>query len=103
LLLSQRLKQGRNLCVLELNDLLLTLLDKSTKDREQDVPGLEDAGHVRRRKAAILPGPTDEIKRLRTDNSTSPKTHSNAAIGVRRSFLTLRGSVDEAVFLAELQ
>ncbi len=48
-LLTELLEQSLDLCVLELNDLLLPLVDHAAEGGEQDVPGLEQEGHVRRR------------------------------------------------------
>ena len=47
------LQQCFDLCVLECDDLLLTLIDHATEGSEQDVPGLEQEGHVRRRKSPV--------------------------------------------------
>ena len=52
-LLSELLQQGLDLSILKLNDLLLTLVHKAAEGRQQDVPGLEDKGHVRCRKWAV--------------------------------------------------
>jgi hypothetical protein len=46
-LLSELLQQGCDLSVLELDDLLLTLIDHATECGEQDVAWLEDKGHVK--------------------------------------------------------
>lgn len=48
-LFSELLEQGFDLCVLELNNLLLTLVHQAAETGQQDVPGLEQRGHVRRR------------------------------------------------------
>jgi hypothetical protein len=48
------LQQGFDLCVLELNDLLLPFIDHGAEGSEQDVPWLEQEGHVRRRKSASV-------------------------------------------------
>ena len=39
-LLSELFEQGLDLCVLELNDLLLPLIDHAAEGGQQDVPGL---------------------------------------------------------------
>jgi len=51
--LSELFEQGVNLSVLELNDLLLTLVHHATEDGEQHVPRLEQERHVRRRKSPV--------------------------------------------------
>ena len=61
-LLSELLQQGLDLGVLELNDLLLTLVHKAAKGSQHDVPWLEQKSHVRRRNWQC-PVPTDESKR----------------------------------------
>jgi hypothetical protein len=50
-LLSELLQQSLDLCVLELDGLLLALIDHATECSEQNVPWLEQEGHVRRRKS----------------------------------------------------
>ncbi|MEO1981107.1 MAG: hypothetical protein ABGZ24_11365, partial [Fuerstiella sp.] len=40
-LLSELLEQSLDLCVLELDDLLLPLIDHGAEGSEQDMPGLE--------------------------------------------------------------
>ena len=52
-LLSDLLEQGFDLCVLEFDDLLLTLVHKAAEGRQQDVPWLEDGGHVRHRNRPV--------------------------------------------------
>ena len=52
-LLSELLQQCFYLCVLELDDLLLPLIDHATEGSEQNVPWLEHEGHVRRRKSSV--------------------------------------------------
>ena len=49
-LLSELLEQCFDLCVLEFDDLLLSLVHHAAECSKQDVPGLEQEGHVRRRK-----------------------------------------------------
>jgi hypothetical protein len=51
--LSELLQQSFNRCVLELDDRLLTLIDHATQCSEQNVPRLEQDGHVRRRKSPV--------------------------------------------------
>ena len=55
-LLSELLQQGLDLSVLELNDLLLPLVHKAAEGRQQDVPGLEQKRHVRRRNRPVSGG-----------------------------------------------
>lgn len=52
-LLSELLQQGLDLGVLELDDLLLTLIHEATENSQQNVPWLEDKGHVRRRNRLV--------------------------------------------------
>ena len=42
-----------NLSVLKLNDLLLTLVHQTAEGSQQDVPWLEQEGHVRRRNRPV--------------------------------------------------
>jgi hypothetical protein len=49
-LLSELLQQCFDLRILEFDDLLLPLIDHATECSEQNVPWLEQEGHVRRRK-----------------------------------------------------
>jgi hypothetical protein len=53
-LLSRLLQQGFDLRILELDDLLLSLIDHAAECREQNVPGLEQEGQIRRRKPASV-------------------------------------------------
>lgn len=48
-LFSELFEQGLDLSILKLNDLLLPLVHKAAEGSQQDVPGLEQRGHVRRR------------------------------------------------------
>ena len=50
-LLSELLQQRLDLSILKLNDLLLPLIDHGAEGSEQNVPGLEQEGHVQRRKS----------------------------------------------------
>jgi hypothetical protein len=52
-LLSQLRQQSLDLRVLEFDDLLLTLIDHATEGSEQEVPRVENEGHVRRRNRAV--------------------------------------------------
>jgi hypothetical protein len=52
-LLSELLQQCFDLSVLEFDDLLLTLIHHATECSKQDVPWLEQEGHVRRRKSPV--------------------------------------------------
>ena len=52
--LSELFDQGVNLSVLELNDLLLTLVRQAAECSQHDEPWLEQKGHVRRRKSASV-------------------------------------------------
>ena len=52
-LFSELLQKGVNLSVLELNDLLLTLVHKDAKGGQHDVPRLENRRHVRRRNRPV--------------------------------------------------
>ena len=63
-LFSELLEQGLDLCVLELNDLLLLLIDHGAEGSEQNVSGLEKEGHARRQNRQF-PVPRGEIKRRR--------------------------------------
>jgi hypothetical protein len=51
--LSQLLQQCFDLCILELDDLLLPLIDHAAECREQNVPWLEQEGHVQCRKSTV--------------------------------------------------
>ena len=51
--LSKLLKQSLDLSVLELDDLLLSLFDEAAEGSEQNVLGLEQEGHVRRRDSSV--------------------------------------------------
>ncbi|MBM82561.1 MAG: hypothetical protein CMJ78_18510 [Planctomycetaceae bacterium] len=62
---SELLQQGLDLSVLELNDLLLTLVHKAAEDSQHDVPWLEQKRHVWRRKSASVRRLRIEIKRAR--------------------------------------
>ena len=53
-LLFQLPEKGFDLCVLELDDLLLPLIDEPAECSEQNVLWLEQEGHVRRRKPASV-------------------------------------------------
>lgn len=53
-LLSKLLQQSLDLSVLELDDLLLSLVDHAAECGEYDVPGMENEGHVRRRNMASV-------------------------------------------------
>ena len=64
--LHQLLQQSLDLCVLEFDDLLLTLIHHATECSEQNVPGLEQEGHVRRQNNQS-PVPKGEIKRRRCE------------------------------------
>ena len=55
-LLSELLQQGFDLGVLELDDLLLTLVHKAAKGSQHDVPRLENRRHVRRRNRPVSGG-----------------------------------------------
>ncbi len=48
LLFSALLQQGVNLSILKLIDLLLPLIDQGGEGSDQDVPLLEDRGHIDR-------------------------------------------------------
>ena len=51
---SELFKQCFDLSVLELNDLLLTLVHEAAEGSQQGVPWLEGAEHVRRRKSVSV-------------------------------------------------
>ena len=53
-LFSELFEQGLDLSVLELDDLLLTLVHKAAEGGQHDVPWLEQKRHVRRRKSASV-------------------------------------------------
>ncbi len=53
-LLSELFQQCFDLSVLELDDLLLTLVHEAAEGSQQDVPWLEDERHVRRRKSVSV-------------------------------------------------
>ena len=52
-LFSELFEQGFDLCVLEFDDLLLPLVHEAAESSQQDVPWLEDRGHVRRRNGPV--------------------------------------------------
>ena len=53
-LLSEMIEQCFELSVLELNDLLLRLVDQAAEAGQQNVSGLDDERHVRRRKSTSV-------------------------------------------------
>ena len=52
-LFGELFEQGFDLSVLELDDLLLPLAHQAAEAGQQNVPGLEDERHVRRRKSSV--------------------------------------------------
>lgn len=50
---TELLQQGFDLDILEVNDLLLTLVHETTDGGQQDVPGLEKEGHGYRPKQPV--------------------------------------------------
>ena len=52
-LISELLQQGLDLGVLELDDLLLSLVHKAAEGSQHDVPWLEQIRHVRRRNGPV--------------------------------------------------
>ena len=77
--LPQPIQQCFDLSVLEFDDLPLSLIDHATACSEQNVPGLEQEGHVRRQNNQS-PVPKGEIKRRRCE-TLEPSKH-----GVSRRF-----------------